>query len=145
MKTLYVMQGAPGSGKSTVARTIEAGLVAMGGDCEIYSTDDYFTNCQTGEYKFDPTKLAQYHQANQDKARAAMDKGLSDVVIDNTNVRAAHAAPYVKAAVEFGYAVVFVRCEGRFANTHGVPAEKVEAMRAAMEPLSVAACLACEV
>lgn len=62
--------------------------------------------------------------------------------MDNCNTKNWEAAPYVKMAVDLGIPVEFVRCEGRFQNSHGVPPEKVEQMRARMENLSVEAALA---
>ena len=60
-KILYLLRGVPGSGKSTVAQNI-------GGTH--FETDKYFM--VDGEYKFDPTKLKQYHQMCQDEVNLAM-------------------------------------------------------------------------
>jgi NEDD4-binding protein 2 len=131
---LVVMQGASGSGKTTLAKHIASVI-----DAEVYSTDDFFM--VDGQYKFDPTKLAVYHKLNQDRAIAAMENG-ANVVIDNTNIQAWQARPYVAYAVEHGITVKFVRATGDFQNLHGVPAEKVEKMRASLEPLSVESVMA---
>ena len=47
------MRGLPGSGKSTRARELQEKGV-------IHSTDTYFTNPLTGEYKFDFEKTVNY-------------------------------------------------------------------------------------
>jgi len=54
VKTLIIMRGLPGSGKSTKAKLFagEKGL--------IYSTDDFFII--DGKYIYDPTKIVEYHQ-----------------------------------------------------------------------------------
>jgi tRNA uridine 5-carbamoylmethylation protein Kti12 len=49
-KTLIIMRGLPGSGKSTRARELQEKGV-------IHSTDTYFTNPLTGEYEFDFEKI----------------------------------------------------------------------------------------
>lgn len=131
MPFLFILQGPSGGGKSTVAKGLEKGFDAL-----VCSTDDYFVNCQTGEYKYIPEKLGQYHLANQTEARKAMSKGLN-VVIDNTNIRNWEARPYVEAGIEFGYDIRFIRCDSFYENTHGVPAEKVRQMRDAMEHLTI--------
>ncbi len=134
MQTLYVMQGIPGSGKSTVAKQIQAATGAV-----ICSTDDYFTGAD-GVYRFDPTKLAEYHKANQDKAKEALEAGKS-VIVDNTNILRIHCKPYVLVAVSLNLPVVFVRCEGRFSNVHSVPESVCVRMKMQMETLSVEAVL----
>lgn len=138
MTILVLMQGASGSGKSTMARTIKAIIEALGEKVEICSTDDQFG---LGEaYHFDPTKIGEYHLKNQKLASYHLDWGTS-VIVDNTNTQAWEAKPYVQMAQERGVPVFFVPCNGRFQNIHGVPADKVEAMRNRCEPLTVEACL----
>jgi predicted kinase len=139
MNILVVMQGASGSGKSTVAKTIKAMLESLGHFVKICSTDEFFV--VDGVYKFDPSKIVAYHAANQAKCRGYLEAG-DCVIVDNTNTQAWEAKPYVQMAQELGVPVFFVPCHGRFNNVHGVPSDKVEAMRNRCEPLSVEACLA---
>lgn len=138
MNILIIMQGASGSGKSTVAKTIKAMLEAAGKSVKICSTDEQFE--VDGVYKFDPSKIAAYHAINQKKCRYALEWDQS-AIVDNTNTQAWEAKPYVQMAQELGVPVFFVPCHGRFNNEHGVPADKVDAMRQRLEPLSVQACL----
>lgn len=130
MNVLYVLQGVPGSGKSTVAKHLQAATGAV-----ICSTDDYFTGAD-GVYRFDPTKLGEAHQANQEKASRLLREGKS-VIVDNTNILRKHCKPYVAEACACGASVVFVRCEGRFGSIHSVPPETVERMRNQMETLTL--------
>lgn len=138
MNVMVVMQGASGSGKSTMAQRIKEILEATGHKVEICSTDDEFK--VDGVYKFDPSKIAENHLKNQKKAKYNLDWGNS-VIIDNTNTQRWEAKPYVVMAQEYGVPVFFVPCHGQFTNVHGVPPDKVEAMRNRCEPLSVEACL----
>ena len=135
---LVVMQGASGSGKSTVAQTIKDMLIVLGHDAVICSTDDQFV--ENGVYTFRPDKIQEFHLKNQKKCRFHLDFGTS-VIVDNTNTQAWEARPYVQMAQELGVPVFFVPCHGRFTNLHGVPADKVEAMRNRCEPLTVEGCL----
>lgn len=136
MQKLFITQGPPGSGKTTLARALgyeHGGLV--------YSTDDYFV--VDGVYRFDLSLLKLYHGANQARAAHALKEGRT-VIVDNTNVRRWEARPYVREAIKLGVEVVFVRATGKFANGHGVPEDKVRAMREALEELSVESVLASE-
>jgi len=139
MNILLIMQGASGSGKSTLATTFKAWFEALGEDVVICSTDDQFK--VDGVYKFDPTKLGLYHKNNQDLCRKVLEQGFT-AIVDNTNTCCWEAKPYCMIAQELGIPVFFHRAEGRFENTHGVPSDKVEAMRARLETLSLEACLA---
>ena len=133
MNTLYIMQGVPGSGKSTIACEL-ADLV--------FSTDDFFY--REGEYKFDAAKIGEAHQWNQLRAEGAMMVGGNDIAIDNTNVKRWEAKPYVQMAERYGYAVVFVRVSSNFKSVHGVTQEVIERMKTNMENLSVEGCLSAE-
>ena len=92
------MRGLPGSGKSTRARELQEKGV-------IHSTDTYFTNPLTGEYKFDFKKTKEYHQNNLEAAIESMEAGISPVIIDNTNTQRWEFQKYLDAAEEFGYDV----------------------------------------
>jgi energy-coupling factor transporter ATP-binding protein EcfA2 len=133
-QTLVIMQGHPGSGKSTLAKQIAHVI-----DAEVFSTDDFFV--ENGVYKFDVSKLGQYHKANLDRSVEAMKAG-KNVVIDNTNIRSWECLFYCTAAVERGIAVKFVRAIGNFGTTHGVPPDKIEQMRQNMEELTLEKVLA---
>ncbi len=138
MKILIIMQGASGSGKSTMALWLQSLIQALGFTCRICSTDKQFE--VDGVYKFDPSKITAYHAINQKLVREALERG-ECVIVDNTNTQAWEARPYVEMAQALGATVLFRPCEGRYQNIHGVPSDKVEQMRARIEPLTVEACL----
>ncbi len=131
-KILVIMQGHSGSGKSTLAKHI-ANVI----DGIVLSTDDQFM--VDGVYQFDPKKLGEAHAANIKLAKEAMDRG-ENVIIDNTNTQAWEAREYVRYAVSHDYIIRFVKAEGNFKNTHGVPDDVVQKMKDRMEPLSLEAC-----
>lgn len=95
-KTLIIMRGLPGSGKSTRAKALAAGG-------EIFSTDNFFMT--GGKYVYNPALIGKAHEWNQNAAIAAMIQGVSPVVIDNTNVRRMHVEPYIQAAKKLGYEI----------------------------------------
>lgn len=136
MTTLIMMQGPPGSGKSSVAVKLAAVY-----DAVICSTDEY--SMEDGVYVYRPEKVPGYHELNQQRTIQFLETGRS-VVVDNTNIKRVHALPYVKAAVAHNIPVIFVRCCGKYPNTHGVPAATVERMGLEMEDLSVDSVMACD-
>lgn len=129
--TLIILQGPPGSGKSCVARKLMCEII----NAVIVSTDERHYD-EAGNYVFQPEKIGEYHQATQQKAMVLLAMGCT-VIVDNTNILNAHIKPYVQMAEKFKVPVRFIRVDGEHQNSHGVPPETVEKMRAAMEELSV--------
>ena len=94
---MYLMRGVPGSGKSHL------GLRLAGGDtAKVFSTDQWF-EMQPGGYKanWKMEKLFGAHKWNQNRVRAAMQKGITPVVVDNTNLKAKDARAYVEFAEQY--------------------------------------------
>jgi predicted kinase len=134
VKTMFILQGAPGSGKSKMAEALMRQTAAEDFfPAIICSTDRFFM--VNDKYMFDRTKLAEYHGLNQDKAKYYLENGYS-VIIDNTNIKKIHVEPYVKIAKETKAQIQIIRCYGKFQNLHGVPEEIVQRMRNEMEDLS---------
>ncbi|MDD3925690.1 MAG: AAA family ATPase [bacterium] len=128
-KTLYILRGLPGSGKSTIAGRISDGRGV------ILSTDEYFMDGEL--YNFNPSRLGAAHKWNLSRAILSMDKGITPVIIDNTNVRLRDAERYIKAAVARGYCVEvrepdtlwkFDAAELARRNRHGVSEEAIGKM-----------------
>jgi hypothetical protein len=89
-----------------------------------------------GEYKFDPTKLKQYHQMCQDEVNLAMIQNhtahFNDViVVSNTFTQEWEMKPYFDLAKTYGYQVFSLIVENRHGglNQHGVPEDKVQIMK----------------
>uniref|UniRef100_A0A3Q4AX51 Uncharacterized protein n=1 Tax=Mola mola TaxID=94237 RepID=A0A3Q4AX51_MOLML len=100
-RVLVLLRGAPGSGKSTMARA----LVEHNPGAVKLSTDDYFT-CHE-EYRFDPGALGDAHEWNQKRAKEAFERGANPIIIDNTNLQGWEMRPYVVQALKYGYKVLF--------------------------------------
>jgi predicted kinase len=131
---IIILQGVPGSGKSTFARHLRKLI-----DRSIIVSADYFF-IRDGVYQFDASLLGQAHRQCLRLAGEAVSWGLT-VIVDNTNIRAWEAKPYVLLGQVFEVPIEFARCDGAWPNTHGVPQERVDAMRANLETLSVEACM----
>ena len=129
-KTLFIVRGVTGSGKSTFAHTIWNNYAI----CE---ADQYFVDRETEEYKFDYTKIKDAHEWCQEQVEIRMkDNQLNEqyypeIVVSNTFTQEWEMEPYFKLAEKYGYKVFSLIVENRHGgkNTHGVPDEKVEAMK----------------
>ena len=151
-KTLFIMRGLPGSGKSSIAQSL------VGGECQHVTTRDVFrcllgkhgVVCTTdayhydewsedGIYNFNPERLKEFHQLNQHAVRFFMKQNVPGIVVDNTNIKRWECERYTRLAELFGYKVVVVEvphisidtCEQR--NQHGVPREALERMEMSWE------------
>jgi predicted kinase len=126
MKTLYIVRGIPGSGKSTFAKE----LVEPGHAIE---ADMYFM--KDGEYKFDMKKLGAAHMWCKSTVESLMKESVEKVAVSNTSTRMSEMKDYFKLAEEYGYRVFSVIVENRHGgvNLHSVPEETLTAMRERFE------------
>ena len=119
MKTLYIVRGFPGSGKSSLAKKVTE---------LVYSADDFFTN-KKGEYNFNAKLLGKAHEWCWGKVRDAMFIGAEAVAVANTFTQAWEAEKYYQIAEEYGYSVFVIECQNDFGNVHDVPQESIDAMK----------------
>jgi 2'-5' RNA ligase/endonuclease/exonuclease/phosphatase family metal-dependent hydrolase len=144
---LVVLRGPSGSGKS---RSVAEILTQSPGGVA-FSTDDFFIDAASGDYVFRFEALAEAHEWNRARAIAAIDAGRSPVVIDNTNLEAWEAAPYVRRALLRGYNVEIRDSDSPWCrdaaelarrNAHGVPVDRIEVQLARWTKYTVADALA---
>jgi len=130
-KVLYIVRGISGSGKSTLAKKI------VGHDFLVCEADKYFIDKETGEYKFDFSKIKDAHKFCQDTVEKYMkdslvnDQFYIEIAVANTFTQEWEMKPYFTLAKEYGYTVFTIVVENRHGgvNQHGVPEEKLEQMR----------------
>ena len=122
MKTLYIVRGLPGSGKSTFAQSL---------GCPVFEADQYFNDNETGEYKFDASKIKLAHNWCKLRVEHSMDDGVDKIAVSNTFTQEWEMESYLALAENYGYMVFSVVVENRHGgeNIHGVPADKLEVMR----------------
>jgi tRNA A37 threonylcarbamoyladenosine biosynthesis protein TsaE len=120
-KSLFLLRGLPGAGKSTLAKTI-GGLH--------YEADMYFV-APDGTYHFDVTRIKDAHNWCRYKVKEAMKAELPKVIVSNTFTQEWEMEAYYLLAKELGYTVFSLIVENRHngVNEHGVPADKLEIMK----------------
>jgi predicted kinase len=131
MRNLYLLRGLPGSGKSTLARFV--------GDAFV-EADMFFL--KNGKYEFDGSKIRDAHAWCQSTVREWMQMnadtyGLeySEIAVSNTFTQEWEMEAYYNLAKEFNYKVFSMIVENRHdgVNSHGVPEDKLEAMKSRFE------------
>lgn len=125
-KSIYIMMGTSGSGKSTWIKNNVP-------DAVICSADHFFED-KFGNYNFQSNKLYQAHETAFSKyLRALDDESVTNIVVDNTNTRLKYMRRYAMEANLRGYPVTMVvlRVDPEVAaqrNKHGVPKETIDKM-----------------
>jgi predicted kinase len=146
VKTLYILIGASGSGKSTWILLLRNRMLAAGKPCKprdfvVCSADSWFYRNDAREYQFNVQELRAAHSSSMGRARLAMRRGAQNVVIDNTNLTLAEISRYMDLGHEFGYTVEFHMSSeqdpevlsGR--NKHGVPLSGIQVQLARLATL----------
>ena len=122
MKTLYIVRGIPGSGKSTFAQSL---------DCPVFEADQYFIDSETGEYKFDGSKIKLAHNWCKLRVEQSMEDESQKIAVSNTFTQEWEMDAYYELAKQYGYRVFSLIVENRHGgvNEHGVPEDKLEIMK----------------
>lgn len=104
-RILICIRGAPGSGKSYLARSIIDRTMHGDYDNHIFSTDDFFYDKRSKQYIFDRSRLSQAHESNQFRVAQRAMNGWSPIIIDNTNMKWWEMFPYFKTATQYNYII----------------------------------------
>lgn len=123
MKAVIILRGAPGSGKSSLARLFSR--LGGPGFVAVVSADDYMT--QGGTYCWTPERLFAAHAQCQAAFERALAVQMPVIVIDNTNTEPKNFTKYLAQAVAAGYTSHVLVVENRHGgnNVHGCPVEAV--------------------
>jgi len=123
-KTLYIIRGLPGSGKTTLAHQLTRWV------CE---ADHYFTK-PNGAYEFDASKLQDAHKQCEFMCEAYMKFGYERIAVSNTGSQRWEFAKYIALAQHNQYNIVEITMTGdTYGSIHNVPDEAMARMRARWE------------
>lgn len=128
MKTLIMIAGAPGSGKTTLAHE----LMVMFPEAKHFEADHFF-ECD-GEYTFRPELLADAHNNCLFRTGKAMENSVPVVIVANCFTRHSHRVPYLSLARRYGYVVHFIHLTNQYGSIHGVPDYAIERNIREFEP-----------
>ena len=138
-KTLYIIRGLPGSGKSTLGYNLasfdRSGRLHGGYDVHAYAADDWFTDKDLN-YNFNPVELPDAHEDCRARVMGAMMSDVENICVCNTFSQAWEAEPYFKLCKQYEYTPVVLECQSQFGSIHGVPQETIDEMKEQWEPLS---------
>ena len=100
-RTVFIMRGLPGTGKSTFVRALREALPQQ--MLTVCSADFFFE--KEGRYTFDLSQLYAAHLSCKAKFEEALAKLTSFIVVDNTNVTRRDYQKYISLASQTGYSV----------------------------------------
>lgn len=128
-KTLILVRGLPGSGKSTFANFVW-------NDYAICEADKFFYD-KEGNYNFDPNRLKAAHEWCRFQVEERMKNNeenpqyYPEIVVSNTFTQEWEMEAYYELAKKYDYLVISIIVENRHGgkNIHGVPEDKLEQMR----------------
>lgn len=121
-KTLIILRGVSGAGKSTVADMLAEGLWPI---CEA----DKFHYTEDGVYDWKPENIQAAHAWCQSEVKDMMGWGFLRIIVSNTSTSEKELKPYLDLAAENGYRVISLVVENRHGNDsiHSVPQENRDA------------------
>ena len=132
MKTLYIVRGLPGSGKTSVARKL------VEDPSHMCAADDYFHYMsEDGSYDFKPAQIKEAHTWCQESVALQMAIGTEAIAVHNTFSQNWEMKAYVKLAEQNSYSVFVLECQNKYENIHGVPNETITRMAERWEPLTL--------
>lgn len=124
-KELFILRGAPGAGKSTLAKSL--GGVHL--EADMYHID------QNGNYFWKPENVKKAHKWCQLLTEHRMEDGFEKIVVSNTFTQEWEMGSYFELAKKYGYRVYSLIVENRHGgvNEHNVPEETLEKMKKRFE------------
>jgi predicted kinase len=130
LKSLIVLRGLPGSGKTTLAH-----VLADGGHWPVFSIDDYFTDPITGAYLFVHTENHLAYARCLELTEKAMVSNTEKVILHNVFSMDWEMEPYRKLAALHGYRMFVATVENRHdgRNQHHIPDDQIEKMAGKFE------------
>lgn len=121
---MTLIRGAPGSGKSSLAKLFSS---SSQGFIEHYEADMFWYN-DKGEYVFDISRIREAHLWCQQKVFDTLTASKA-VVVSNTFTKASEMEEYFVIAKEFDIIPQVITCQGNYKNIHNAPEDVLEKMK----------------
>lgn len=124
MPKLLLIRGMPGTGKSTLAKTIkdDEGVPYFHVEADMYFT------LPDGTYHYERSKAGIAHTWCQREAAKALEKGLN-VVVSNTFCQEWEMMPYIRMAETLNVPYEIIVLEKEYGSVHGIPEEVMQRFR----------------
>jgi predicted kinase len=133
-KTLTLIRGLPGSGKTTLATQLLLSDDTLPTSVAFHAEADSYFCWPDGVYRYDKSKVAAAHEWCRISTEVHM-RNDENVVVSNTFTRLWEMRPYAELARKFGYKLLIIEVNGRWPNEHGVSDEHISLMAKRWEPL----------
>jgi predicted kinase len=135
MKTLYIVRGPAGSGKSTYCKNVLIPKIKeqFGVDVVNHENDAYFTD-EKGNYNWNAKDMPKAIAVCFANVKHDLEtKGVA--IVSNTFIKRNTMKEYYDLAHELGATVKVIRMETWYGSVHNVPAFVVKNMRNGIEPI----------
>jgi hypothetical protein len=122
-RTLYLIRGIAGTGKTTLAEALTPWHCAADMMPGLYTKDGYNQHLQ-----------GRSHEWCRDVIERWMEQGKRKIAVHNTFVLNKYIETYGNLAFMHGYRFQVIHCEGEHGSTHDVPEEIMQRWRKTWEP-----------
>src|ERR1035438_1589064 len=119
LATLTLIRGLPGSGKTSIAKSLPGVLVEA----------DQFHTAPDGTYRYDGSKAGKAHKWCLEETERLLKNG-HDVIVANVFGQRWQIRAYYELAEQLGVQVATLRATGEFKNSHDVPSWVIDGMSA---------------
>lgn len=124
---LVLIRGLPGTGKSTLAKSMSATHIHM-------ETDMFFYDEATDSYIYDFSKLKEAHVWCENQTEEHLKAGKS-VVVSNTFIKLKEMYNYVKLADKYGAELKVIECTELYGTNKKIPCTTIFKYRSLWEPI----------
>lgn len=129
MKTLILIRGLPGSGKSTFAKKLIRKYKQFYSESDIsnFEADDCFIH--NGKYEWNKNELQLAHKQCFENTKSALEYETPIVIVSNTFLSKFEIDPYINLASKTNSGILIYRMRSQYENVHSVPAISIANMK----------------